>query len=66
MRMSAAEMLKASGSKVTPVARAWFAYEQLHDSDLRFDRTVAFEQRYPSVKWACAVLNREFYDATAP
>ena len=54
MRMSIAKILDVSKNNPThPLLRAQLAYSTLHDSPLRFDRTIAIEHRYPHVRLAC-------------
>ena len=65
MRMSQKEMLDRSGGKATPLARAWFAYSDLIDSPLRFERQPkAEEASYAEIKRACMQLERDFNDDT--
>jgi hypothetical protein len=60
LRMSADEMLKVTGGNVTPLSRAYFAYDELHDSPLKFNRSIPAERRYEGVKTACSALQRDF------
>lgn len=62
VRMSQKQMLDQSKGKMTPIALAWYAYDELHDSPLQFDRTLPMERRYQPVKRACLQLLRDFND----
>jgi hypothetical protein len=63
IRMSQKEMLDRSGGKATPLARAWFAYGDLIDSPLKFERKAkAEEASYAEIKRACLQLERDFND----
>jgi len=61
--MSQKEMLDRSGGKATPLVRAWFAYGDLIDSPLKFERKAkAKEVSYAEIKRACLQLERDFND----
>jgi hypothetical protein len=63
MRMSQKELLDRAGGKITPLVRAWYAYGDLIDSPLRFERKPkAEEASYAEIKRACLELNRDFND----
>lgn len=54
MRMSMDKVMKITNSNINhPLLRAQLAYMHLYDSPLKFDRTIAIEQRYPHVRLAC-------------
>lgn len=54
MTMSMDKVMKAANNDINhPLLRAQLAYMGLHDSPLKFDRTIAIEQRYPHVRLAC-------------
>ena len=54
MTMSMDKVMKAANNDINhPLLRAQLAYMGLHDSPLKFDRTIAIEQRYPHVRRAC-------------
>lgn len=55
MRMSMAKVLDVANNNPShPLLRAQLAYTSLHDSPLKFDRTIPIEQRYPHVRLACS------------
>lgn len=55
MKMSMEKVMKTANSDINhPLLRAQLAYLALHDSQLKFDRTIGIEQRYPHVRLACA------------
>lgn len=54
LRMSFVEIEKVAGRNWNhPLIRALGAYEYLHDSSLKFDRSLPIERRYASVRYAC-------------
>ena len=54
MRMSFASVMKESGGDIRhPLLMAQLSYENLHDSPLKFDRTVPIAKRYEHVRQAC-------------
>lgn len=54
MNMSWDSAMKASnGNTSHPLLRAQLAYQGLHDSPLKFDRSIPIEHRYPQVRQAC-------------
>lgn len=62
LRLSHAELIERSGDRVTPLVMAWYAYDDLHDSPLAFERKQKAEDNYVEIKRACAQLQRDFYD----
>lgn len=60
LRMSFAEIERVSGGNLShPLIRASFAYDYLHDSSLRFDRSSPIEQRYLPLRRACGEAYRD-------
>lgn len=60
LRMSHAEIMQIAGGNWNhPLLRASFAYENLHDSSLRFDRSGPIEKRYLAVRRACGEAFRD-------
>lgn len=48
------KVMKAANNDINhPLLRAQLAYSGLHDSPLKFNRSIAIEQRYQHVKLAC-------------
>jgi hypothetical protein len=63
LRMSTQQMLATTRGGVTPLAKAWYAFDYLYDSPLRFDRKQnAEETSYAQIKAACTQLERDFND----
>lgn len=64
LRMSAQQISQLHArSGRTPVLIAWFAFETIHASPLKFRRPSSAEDTsYNEVKQACASLERDFYD----
>lgn len=63
MRMSIQEFEEKNGNKINALTLAWYAYADLIDSPLKFDRKHnAWEASYEQIKSACDTLNRDFYD----
>ncbi len=63
LRLSYAEIERRSNGKLTPLMKAWFAFDELHASPLKFSRKAkAEETNYQEVKRACEVLDRDFMD----
>lgn len=63
LRLSHQEMLDRTKGKLTPLALAWFAFNDLVKSPLKFERkTKAEETNYTEIKRACAQLDRDFED----
>lgn len=55
MSMSTDQVMKITNGDIShPLLRAQLAYMALHDSPLKFDRSIAIERRYPHVRTACA------------
>lgn len=64
LRMSLAEIHRVGGANLNnPMLRASLAYDHLHDSSLKFDRSVLIESRYQPVKAAC---RQAFIDMRVP
>lgn len=60
VQLSTAEIIKIAGKNALhPLYLAMFAYDQLHDSELKFDRSLPFEKRYIPVRRACGELFRD-------
>lgn len=54
LSMSFEDIMKiADGNRRHPLLLAQLAYGRLHDSALKFDRSIPIKQRYPHVKRAC-------------
>jgi hypothetical protein len=63
LRLSYKEISERSGERVTPLTKAWHAYDVLYDSPLKFERKrKAEETSYLEVKRACQTLERDFND----
>ena len=62
LRLSHAELMERSGGRITPLVRAWHAYDDLYDSPLAFERKRKAEDNYAQIKRACAQIQRDFYD----
>lgn len=55
MVMSLNEVMRLSSGNINhPLLAAQLAYSSLHDSPLKFDRSIDIEKRYPHVRLACA------------
>jgi len=60
LRMSFVEVMDRTGGAFGhPLLRAWIAYSSLHDSPLRFDRSLPIEQRYYPLRKACGEAFRD-------
>ena len=63
LRLSSKEINDRSNGKITPLAKAWFAFGELHGSPLSFERKAkAEETSYPEIKRSCQQLDRDFND----
>jgi hypothetical protein len=63
MAMSWKEIEASAGGKLTPLVKAWFAYERIEQSPLEYPRKQAVHSiKYASIKSACAQLERDFFD----
>lgn len=61
LRLSQKEILDRSGGKITPLVKAWYAFDYLYDSPLKFERKKKAEDtNYLEIKWSCEQLNRDF------
>lgn len=61
LRMSTNDILNAvKGSHNHPLIRASVAYDYLHESSLKFDRSLPIEKRYFPVRRACGEAFRDF------
>lgn len=62
LRMTSSEIAKASNDRVNhPLAMAEYAWQQLYDSPLKFDRKEPNPATmYASIRQACARLNQDF------
>ncbi len=62
LRMTSSEIMKASNNKVNhPLAMAEYAWHQLRDSPLKFDRKEPNPATmYASIRQACARLHQDF------
>lgn len=60
LRMSLADIHRLAGDNLhNPMLRASLAYDYLHDSGLKFDRSAPIESRYQPVKRACGQAFRD-------
>lgn len=60
LRMSLVEIHRVAGDNLNnPMLRASLAYDHLHDSGLKFDRSASIESRYLPVKRACGQAFRD-------
>ncbi|MCK9381947.1 MAG: hypothetical protein M0P95_12915 [Sulfuritalea sp.] len=63
LRLSYKEINDRSGNSITPLVKAWYAFDDIYDSPLRFDRKAnAEETRYLEIKRSCQQLERDFND----
>jgi hypothetical protein len=63
LRLSYEEFNRRVGDRITPLSRAWFAYDRLYSSPLKFQRKAkAEENNYLEIKRSCRQLNADFYD----
>lgn len=60
LRMSLADIYRVAGDNPhNPMLRASLAYDYLHDSGLKFDRSAPIERRYLPVRRACGQAFRD-------
>jgi hypothetical protein len=63
LKLSHAEIRKQSGGRVTPLVKAWHAFDDLYDSPLAFERKrKAEETDYLEIKRSCLQLAMDFAD----
>lgn len=61
LRMSAKEINDHGGGRLTPLVMAWYAFGDLHDSPLAFERKRNTEDtNYFEIKRSCEQLQRDF------
>jgi hypothetical protein len=60
MTLSASKLEEFARGRVTPLVMAWTAYEDIHDSPLKFDRSAPAGKQYSQIARACAQLDRDF------
>lgn len=65
LRLSQKEINERSGGRLTPLVKAWYAFNDLYDSPLAFERKrKAEETNYYEIKRSCQQLDRDFNDDT--
>jgi hypothetical protein len=48
---------------ITPIIEAWYAFNDIYDSPLKFERKSNLEEtNYMEIKRACSALERDFND----
>ena len=63
LRLSHMELVERSGNRITPLVKAWYAFDDLYDSPLAFERkSKAEETNYFEIKRSCQQLDRDFND----
>ncbi len=64
LHMSIQRILEISGKNINhPVYSAYYAFDKLYDSPLKFDRKSNVEDtNYLQIKQSCMQLNRDFYN----
>ena len=63
LRLSVKEINDRSAAGITPLVKAWYAFGDLYDSPLDFERMKKAEDtNYPQVKRSCQQLERDFND----
>lgn len=63
LRLSYKEINDRSNGRITPLIKAWHAFDELYDSPLSFERkSKAEETSYPEIKRSCQQLDRDFND----
>ena len=61
LRLSYKEILARSGGRVSPLVKAWYAFDYLYNSPLKFERKKRAEDtNYPEIKRSCEQLDRDF------
>ena len=65
LQMSYEELSDKSAGRITPLVRAWHAFDDLYDSPLLFERKKnAKNTNYAEIKRSCQQLNSDFNDVT--
>ena len=65
LRLSSAEIHEKAAGRITPLVRAWYAFDDIYDSPLKFDRKAKAEDtKYWQIKQSCQQLTRDFNDDT--
>ena len=63
LRLSSKEIMDRSGGRITPLVRAWTAFDDLYSSPLTFERkSNAEDTKYFEIKRSCQQLHSDFYD----
>lgn len=61
LQLSYKEIIERSAGKATPLVSAWYAFDDLYDSPLSFERKQkAEETNYIEIKRSCQQLDRDF------